>query len=93
MKLFRICLLLIMTLLTFLMISLPGLHDTKRMATAWRHYNDSPNDMTRKEIENARIADRKQMIKIELVLGTFLALSATLFFKSGKAKCEPADQQ
>ena len=81
-----------MALLIFLMISLPGLQDTKQMVTAWNHYHDSPNDVTRNEVENARIADRKGMAKIEMVLGTLLAFSVVLFFKSGKYKWKPADQ-
>jgi hypothetical protein len=84
MKLLRALFLLIMVLLLFLMISLPGLQDTKQMATAWKHYHDSPSDATQREIENARIADRKQMVKIEEVLGTFLALTTILFSKTGK---------
>ena len=93
MKFFRVCLLLIIVFFILLMIGLPGLQDSRQMMTAWNHYYDSPNDATRKELDNARIADRKQMTKIELVLGSFLALSAILFFKSGKNKWKSTDQQ
>jgi hypothetical protein len=82
-----------MALLIFLMIGLPGLQDSRQMATAMHHYYDSPNDATRKEIEEARIADRKQIIKIELVLGAFLILPTILFFKSWKTKCKPIIQR
>jgi len=75
------------------MISLPGLQDSRQMATAVHHYYDSPNDATRKEIEDARVADRKQMIKIELVLGAFLMLPTILFIRSWKTKWKPADQR
>jgi hypothetical protein len=80
-----------MALLIFLMICLPGLQDTTQMTTAWNHYHDSPNDVTRKEVESARIADRKQMAKIEMVLGTLLVFSVILFFKPGKYKWKLAD--
>ncbi len=86
MKCLRICLLLIMILLIFLMFSLPGLQDSRQMAIARHHYYDSPSDATRKEIDAAWTADRKQMIKIEFVLGTFLVASAILFFRLGKRR-------
>jgi hypothetical protein len=84
MKLIRICLLLIMAMLVLLMISLPGSQDSRRMAKAWAHYRDTPNDSTRKELEDARAADRKQMIKIELALGAILAIPTVLFVKLSK---------
>ena len=84
MNYFRICVLLVMVFTILLMICLPGLQDTKQMATAWNHYHDTPNDTTRKELEDARIADRKQMIIMELVLGTFLVLCGVGFVKAGK---------
>jgi hypothetical protein len=78
-----------MAMLLFLMAAIPGGIDSKQMATAWHHYNDSPNDITRKEIADARIADRKQMVKIELVLGTFLTASAIVFFRLGRKTKSP----
>jgi hypothetical protein len=81
-----------MLFLVFLMISLPAFLDSRQMATAVHHYYDSPNAATRTEIDDARVADRKQIIEIELVHGAFLTLPAILFYKSGKSKWKPADQ-
>ena len=53
---------------------------------AWHHYYDSPSDATRKEIDDARVADRRQMIKIELVLGAFLVASAIILFRLSKKR-------
>ena len=82
-----------MALVILMMIYLPGGLDSRRMARAWSHYHDSPNEVTLKELDDARIADRKQVVKIELVLGSFLALSVFLFFKSRRNKWNLANQK
>jgi len=78
-----------MAILLFLMVIMPGGLDSRQMATAWHHYRDSPDDVTQKEMADARMADRKQVVKIELVLGTFLAVSAFVFFRLGR-KTKPS---
>ena len=56
----------------FMMLSFSGLYDTRRTALAWHHYHDMRSDATRREIEDAKRLDRREILMWETALGTVL---------------------
>ena len=67
-----------------LMAACPWLYDSTRRAIASRHYFESPNDSTLKELNEARRLDRRDILVLELVGAGVLALSVLGFICAGK---------
>ena len=67
-----------------LMVWQPGFRESKNTAAAWHRFIDSPDAVTRAELEKLRTADRKRRIEINTSLGVIFVLSAVWFLKSGK---------
>ena len=84
-KVLRIFLLLFMSLILLLMAGCPGLHDTKRMALAWRHYNDAPSEETRREIDDAKRLNNREIMVFEVVMLGIFGLSLFAFIRAGKS--------
>ena len=47
----------------------PGTYDSRRTAIARKHNYDSPSDNTKKEVEEAKAADKVIIIRLETFLG------------------------
>lgn len=88
MKILRICLLLFMSLIVLLMVGCPRLYDTKRMTLAWRHYNDAPSEETRREIDEAKRLNNREIIVFEFVMTGILGLSLFAFIRAGKSRSQ-----
>jgi hypothetical protein len=85
MKLFRLFLLLCMSLIILLMAGCPGLHDTKRKL-AWRHYHDAPGEETRREIDEARRLNNREIVVFEVVMVGIFGLFLVAFIRAGKRR-------
>jgi len=78
----RICILVLMAFIMFFMLSCPGLHDSKKMAVALIHFRDSPNESTKRELDEARLSQKHEILKIEAFFTIPLAALGYLFYKS-----------
>ena len=85
MKVSRMFLLLFMTLVGLLMAGCPGLYDSKRRSVAQRHYGDTPSEETRREIEDAKRLDRRDIMVFEFVMLGILGFSVYAFIRAGKS--------
>ena len=84
MKVLRISLLFVMGLIVLMMAGCPGLYDTRRRALAVRHYLEAPNEETKREVDEARRLDRKDIIVLEFVMSGVFSLSLFAFIRAGK---------
>jgi hypothetical protein len=84
MKLARISILLTIGVIIFFMVSCPGIYDSSRRAKAWRDYHDSPNDVTRKEVVDAKTAANRTVIVIESFSIVVVIFLGVLFYRQGK---------
>jgi len=85
MKVLRIFLLLFMSLILLMMAGCPGLYDSKRRFTAQRHYEDAPSEETRREIEDAKRLDKRDIMVFEFVMLGILGFSVYAFIRAGKS--------
>jgi hypothetical protein len=85
MKVLRILLLLFMTSVVLLMAGCPGLYDSQRRFTAQRHYGDAPSEETRREIEEAKRLDRRDIWVFEFVMLGVLGFSVYAYIRAGKS--------
>ena len=98
MRIVRVLLLLFMGFVALLMVSCPGLQDTKWRLSAHREYlaalradEAQPTAETKRRVEDARLKleeakrkDRKQMIVLELVMLGILVLAGYGFMRAGR---------
>ena len=84
MKVLRTFLLLFITVVVLLMAGCPGLYDSKRRFDAQRHYGDAPSEETRREIEEAKRLDRRDIMVFEFVMLGILGFSVYVFIRAGK---------
>lgn len=73
-----------MGLILLMMAGCPGIYDSKRRFAAHRHYADAPSDQTKREIEEAKRLDRRDIIVFEFVMLGVLGLSIYAFTRAGK---------
>jgi hypothetical protein len=78
----RIILLLFMSLVVWMMVCCPGLWDSKRSFEAHRLYYDAPSEQTRRDLEEAKRLDRRDIMKFELVMIGILGVSAYSFIRA-----------
>ena len=90
MRLLRVFLLLCMGLIVLMMAGCPGLYDSKRRVTAHRHYYDAPNEETKRELENAKRLDRRDIIVFETVMLGIFGVSVFAFVRIDKCVHAPA---
>jgi hypothetical protein len=91
MKVLRIFLLLFMSMVVLMMAGCPAQYDSKRRHTARRHYRDAPSEETRREIEEAKRLDRRDIMVFEFVMLGILGLSVYAFIRAGKIFHNDAD--
>ena len=80
----KIFFLMLTALILFLMVACPPLHDSKRRTLAQRHYNDSPNADTQREIEEAKHLDRRDIMIFECVMFGIFGASVFAFVRTGR---------
>jgi hypothetical protein len=90
MRVFRVFLLLFMSVIVLLMAGCPGLYDSKRREIAHRHYTAAPSDSTLKELDEAKRLDSRDILVFELVMAGVLALSVIGFDRAGKCDSKNA---
>ncbi|HVK59202.1 MAG TPA: hypothetical protein VM735_10500 [Candidatus Kapabacteria bacterium] len=73
-----------MGFLLLVMVSCPGLYDSKRRAIATRHHFEAPSEATRIELEKAKNLDRRDILVYELVLAGVFAGAAYIFVRAGR---------
>ena len=78
-------LLILMSITILTMLGFPGCYDSRRRAVARRHFYDSPNDVTRRELRQAKVADWKDIGVYEAVLGGLLGATLFAYFRVQKA--------
>jgi hypothetical protein len=61
----------------------PALYDTHRMALAVHSYYVAPSDVTLRELNEARAADRRDILIFEMLAGVILALCLVAFVRIG----------
>jgi hypothetical protein len=71
------------TILT--MIGFPGCYDSKRRMAAHARYYASPNEVTRNELHEAKLADWKDIVVYEAALAGVLLMLFWLYFRVEKA--------
>ena len=71
------------TILT--MLGFPGCYDSRRRAVAHSRFYDSPNDATRRELRDAKLADWKGIGVYEAALAGFLGLTLFVYLRVEKA--------
>ena len=77
-------LLILMSITILTMLDFPGCYDSRRRSVAHGHYYDSPSDATRKELQDAKLADWKDIAIYEMVLAGFLALNVFVYLRVEK---------
>jgi hypothetical protein len=87
-SLIRVLLFFFIAMVLLIMIGLPRLYDSRRMALAFQHHNESPSEETRREIEQARQLDRREILVSELVLAGILGLSVFVFIRVRRKRHE-----
>ena len=84
MKFIRVFLGLFMVFLALVMVCCPGLHDTRRMASAVHAYYDAPSDSTLRALNEARAADRREILIYEAICAVAILLCFVGFALAGK---------
>jgi len=74
-----------MGLLVLMMAGCPGLHDTKRRALAVQHYVDAPSNDTKRELDEAKRLDRRDIIVLEFVMLGIFGSCLFAFIRAGKS--------
>ena len=77
-------LLLVMSLTALIMVGLPGMVDSKSKRTAVANYRDTPNQATRKEVDDAKKADLRSVLPFEIGLGVLLCTVIFIYARSEK---------
>ena len=73
-----------MALIVLMMVSMPGLYDTKRRAIAVYHYHIAPSETAKREVEEAKRLDRRDTIIFGFVLFGVFGLSTYTFVWTGR---------
>lgn len=84
MKFIRVFLGLFMVFLGLVMVCCPALYDTRRMASAVRTYYDVPSDSTLRALNEARAADRRDILIYEAICAVAILLCFIGFARAGK---------
>jgi hypothetical protein len=74
-------LLILMSVTILTMLSFPGCYDSRRRMVARSRYHDSPGEATRKELQDARRADWRDIAVYEAVLAGFLGLTLLVYLR------------
>ena len=99
MKVLRILLLMFMTFVLLLVAGCPGLYDSKRGFSSYRHYytaqrqhESAPSVETQREVEAARLEveaskrlDSKDIMVFEIFMLGILGVSVYAFIRAGKS--------
>ncbi len=74
----------IMSVTILTMLGFPGCYDSRRRMVAHSHYYESPGDATRKEVQDAKRADWRDIAIYEALLAGFLGLTVFVYLRVEK---------
>ena len=77
-------LLVVMSVTILMMLTLPGLYDSRRTQQAFSRYRNSPSALTERQVEDAKAADWRDIAIYEAVFAVLLAASTVAYLRVAK---------